>query len=416
MAINTNYASYGPGYAGALYTNGASTPVTIGTGDTARQSTLATKLREDVAVEVKLSPAALQALATLATATTENTEEAILAKLRTVLDEIFLSSTREAAAAGKVLPKDPAHRKTAQQAADFLAGAKDNPFAGKGQSDLALIVVDPDGKHTINERRAAFAEFTKQDNHRLSLELEISEEGRAAADAELPPSGDPARVATSRQATEYLNDKGANPFAGRTRDELTAIIYNDNGDYTRNERLAALTERSRLEDALRAGLAAPSDSVRRAADRETPLDGSPAHRDRARQATHFTYGLSANPFAGLTPEELNAVIFDESRTYTLNERRAAYAELSGTVPATARAGLALQQSVPGLVDQLGAYGADGAYSLASMRRVLAAQNSSLLLSLLNQPAGGSAGTAPFGVGQSASAQSGTGLLNSLFGF
>lgn len=404
MAINTNYSPYGQGYAAALYSGSASTPVTVGTGDTAKQTTLATKLREDVAVEVKLSPAALQALATLATATTENTEEAIVAKLRTVLDEIFLNSTREADAANKVLPKDPAHRKVAQQAADFLAGTEDNPFDGKGQSDLALIVVDPDRKYTINERRAAFAEFTQLDNHQLSLALEISEEGRAAADAELPPSNDPARVATSRQATDFLNDKGANPFVGRTRDELTAIIYNDTGDYTRNERLAALTERSKLEDAVRANLAAtPSDAARRNADREKPADGSPAHLDRARQATHFTYGLSANPFAGLTPEELNAIVYDESKTYTLNERRAAYAELSGTAPATAKAGLALQASVPGLMNH--AYGTDGAYSLASMHRVLEAQNTSLLLSLLNQPSAGGSSTG----------QPGYSLLNSLFG-
>lgn len=405
MAISTDYTPYGLGYSAALYKNGASTAVTVGTGDSAKQSTLATKLREDVAVEVKLSPAALQALATLATSNTQDTEEAIAAKLRAILDEIFLNSSREAGAADKVLPKDPARRKMAQDASTFLAGQGDNPFAGKGQSDLALIVVNPDGKYTINERRAAFLEFTKLDNHMLSLQLEVTEEGRAAADAELPPSGDAARIANARKATDFLNDKGPNPFAGKTRDELTAIIYNDNGDYTRNERLAALTERSKLEDAVRAGLANPSDAVRRAADREVPADGKPAHLDRARQATHFMYGLSANPFAGLTPEELNAIIFDETKSYTFNERRAALAQVTGMMPSTAEPGLALQESAPGLMQQLGSYGSDGAYSLASMRRVLAAQNTSMLLNLLNQP-GAQASGAPTGGG---------GLLNTLFG-
>ena len=404
MAISTDYTPYGLGYSSALYKNGASTAATIGTGANAKQTTLATKLREDVAVEVKLSPAALQALATLATANTQDTEEAIAAKLRSVLDDIFLESSREAGAANKALPKDPARRKIAEEAGAFLAGEGDNPFKGKGQADLALIVVNPTGGYTINERRAAFAEFTAQDNSRLSLELEISEEGRAAADAELPPSNDPARVANARKATEFLNDKGLNPFAGKTRDELTAVIYNDTGDYTRNERLAALTERARLEDAVRAKLASPSDAERRAADREKPATASPAHVDRARQATHFTYGLSANPFAGLTPEELNAIIFDESKTYTLNERRAAYAEFSGTTPSTAASGLQLQQAAPGLVDQLGAYGSDGAYSLTSMRRVLAAQNTSMLLNLLN-PSPATANESP-GSG---------GFLSSLFG-
>ena len=67
-----------------------------------------------------------------------------------------------------------------------------------------------------------------------------------------------------------------------------------------------------------------------------------------------------------------------------------------------QAGMTLQASMPGLMNY--AYN-DGAYSLASMRRALAAQNTSMLLGLLDQS--GSA---------TDNGQSGTGLLNSLFGF
>lgn len=392
MAISTNYTPYGQGYAAALYNSSASTAVTVGTGDKAKQTTLATKLREDLAVEVKLSPQALQALATLATSNTENTEEAILGKLKTVLLDIFLESTKESAAADKALPKDPAKRKAALQATDFLVGNADNPFAGQSQANLALVVVDPNGQYTVNQRRAAFAEFTKVDDDRLSTELEITEAGRAAADSELPPSNKPERVASAKQATAFLNDSAANPFAGKTRDELTAIIYNDTGDYTRNERLAALTERSRLEDVVRKELGGTPDQVqRRAADREVPANTDPARRERARQAMRFTYGLSPNPFAGLTREELNAVVFDESKTYTFNERRAAYAELSGTTPPTAKATQKLWPSMPGM-GQIDPFSSDGAYSLRSMQYILNSQNTSTLLGILSGTTAEGSGT------------------------
>jgi hypothetical protein len=391
MPISTTYTPYGQGYAAALLTNGASHAVTTGSGSTARQTTLATKLRQDVAVEVTLSPSALQALAQLATANTENTEAAITAKLKRVLDDIFLNSTKEAGAANKAAPKDAAQLKLHQQATDFLAGKADNPFAGKGQADLALIVVDPDGKYSINQRRAAFSEFTRLDDERLTAELELGDDvARAAADAELPPSNDPARIANARKATDYLADKTANPFAGKTRDELTAIIFNDMGDYTRNERLAALAERSVIEDKVRHELATtPGDLVRRQADREMPASSDPARLARAKQAMRFTYGLSPNPFDGLTREELNAIAYDESKTYTLNERRAAYAELSGITPPTAKAAQTLWPSMPARMKQFDPFSTDGAYSLANMRHMMNAQNTSTLLGLMGQPAGGS---------------------------
>lgn len=392
MPISTHYTPYGQGYASALLNNGASTAVTTGSGSTARQTTLATKLREEVAVEVTLSPSALQALATLATANTENTEAAITAKLKRVLDDIFLASTKEAGAANKAAPKDAAQLKLHQQATDFLTGKADNPFAGKGQADLALIVVDPDGRYTINQRRAAFAEFARLDGERLTQELELSDDAaRAAADAEVPPSGQAARIASAQKATQYLKDEAENPFAGKTRDELTAIVNNDNGDYTRNERLAALAERSLLEDAVRKGLAeTPADAVRRQADREMPATSDPARLARAKQAMRFTYGLSPNPFAGLTREELNAIVYDEAKTYTLNERRAAYAQLSGTTPSSAKTAQSLWPSLPGL-NQLDPFASGGAYSVKSMQQIMSARNTSTLLGLMGQPAAESSG-------------------------
>ena len=67
-------------------------------------------------------------------------------------------------------------------------------------------------------------------------------------------------------------------------------------------------------------------------DGEVPKTSDPELLARAKQATAFVNdaarGGSAikNPFAGLSPEQLANVIYDESGTYTVNERHAAWRE------------------------------------------------------------------------------------------
>ncbi|NIE76390.1 hypothetical protein F3J45_18305 [Pantoea sp. Ap-967] len=51
--------------------------------------------------------------------------------------------------------------------------------------------------------------------------------------------------------------------------------------------------------------------------------------ERARQATAFANGKGANPFAGLSTDQLSLIAYDEGGDFTVNERRAASFELSG---------------------------------------------------------------------------------------
>lgn len=74
-----------------------------------------------------------------------------------------------------------------------------------------------------------------------------SAEAIQLADAELPPSQEPQRLARARQATESLYGHAANPFAGLGRAELSAIVYDDSGAYTINERYAAANQRTELD-------------------------------------------------------------------------------------------------------------------------------------------------------------------------
>lgn len=69
----------------------------------------------------------------------------------------------------------------------------------------------------------------------------------AQADSEVPSSDDPQRLARARQATESLYGRAANPFAALSRAELSAIVFDESGAYTVNERYAAANQRTVLD-------------------------------------------------------------------------------------------------------------------------------------------------------------------------
>lgn len=62
-------------------------------------------------------------------------------------------------------------------------------------------------------------------------------------------------------------------------------------------------------------------------DAQVPDAEDPAHLARARQATAFLNAPNKpNPFKGLSQEQLALIAYDESSTFTVNERRAAWIE------------------------------------------------------------------------------------------
>ena len=69
----------------------------------------------------------------------------------------------------------------------------------------------------------------------------VFEQTKTARDAELPQSNDPQRLQQARQATAFLDGKGANPFSSLSREQLSLIIHDESGAFTVNERRAALT-------------------------------------------------------------------------------------------------------------------------------------------------------------------------------
>lgn len=61
-------------------------------------------------------------------------------------------------------------------------------------------------------------------------------------------------------------------------------------------------------------------------DVEVPNSNDPAHIKRAEQATKFVNDRGNNPFKGFAPDHHTLIIYDESGTFTTNERRAALSE------------------------------------------------------------------------------------------
>lgn len=82
-------------------------------------------------------------------------------------------------------------------------------------------------------------ELAKKGRYILTHIKRTTESEARIADNEIPKSDDPDRLARAKQATSYIYKQGPNPFANLSRDQLTAIIYDDSGAYTTNERVAA---------------------------------------------------------------------------------------------------------------------------------------------------------------------------------
>jgi hypothetical protein len=62
-------------------------------------------------------------------------------------------------------------------------------------------------------------------------------------------------------------------------------------------------------------------------DAEVPASDDPQALALAKQATAFTSHTGNNPFKGMSTEQLDAIAYDDSGNFTVNERRAAWSEV-----------------------------------------------------------------------------------------
>ncbi|PVZ20405.1 MULTISPECIES: hypothetical protein [unclassified Pseudomonas] len=112
------------------------------------------------------------------------------------------------------------------------------------------------------------------------------------------------QISSFSQALSDVATRAAERDATSTRDELSKIAY------------ATITKLS-------------GDSYQQnktAYDVELPNPDDPQRLAQAQQATNYTNGKGNNPFEGMPPDQLSLIIYDESGTFTTNERRAASRE------------------------------------------------------------------------------------------
>ncbi|HDS1736426.1 hypothetical protein [Pseudomonas sp. BP8] len=68
---------------------------------------------------------------------------------------------------------------------------------------------------------------------------------KIAHDAHVPETEDSQWLESARQATDFLNGRGQNPFEGMGQEQLSLIAYDEGGSFTVNERRAAMMETGR---------------------------------------------------------------------------------------------------------------------------------------------------------------------------
>lgn len=135
---------------------------------------------------------------------------------------------------------------TASVAAPQKTGSSDNasisPLA-QLLSDAAARAAKRDASTDRSGLKAIAEQVTR------AIHSPAFEQSKVERDAETPASDDPQRLEQARQATAFLNNKGSNPFAGMSMEQLSLIVHDDSGAFTVNERRAALVETGAQEEA-----------------------------------------------------------------------------------------------------------------------------------------------------------------------
>lgn len=116
---------------------------------------------------------------------------------------------------------------------------------GSQLSNAALLVKARYGSQSKQQLKTLYSETINR------LDGRQYNEHKATHNLEVPDSKDPQRLERAKQATYYVNNLGKNPFSGMPPEQLELIIFDDSGNFTTNERRAAMYESNRQEQAWR---------------------------------------------------------------------------------------------------------------------------------------------------------------------
>ncbi|WP_409275151.1 hypothetical protein [Pseudomonas sp. KCJK9111] len=116
------------------------------------------------------------------------------------------------------------------------------------QASLDLSTLSKQLASAAQRAAARDSQLSRQELAALASKIQMELGGSAYRltkplhDAHVPDTDDPELLARARQATDFLNGKGSNPFQKLTIEQLALIGYDEGGDFTHNERLAASRE------------------------------------------------------------------------------------------------------------------------------------------------------------------------------
>lgn len=169
--------------------------------------------------------------------------------------QITGATTQSRSIENKLMPAEPAEAKSA---GSRISG-------GVSEAQKASAVAEPTTISSLASRLSKAASSITQSTDRLDYKALNAKaeknlqtilypfvgEQKDAMAKQVPQPNDAVSSQSATAATAYLEGKGANPFAGLSREQLSTITNDDSGSFTVNERRAAHRQAHSEEEAWR---------------------------------------------------------------------------------------------------------------------------------------------------------------------
>lgn len=116
-------------------------------------------------------------------------------------------------------------------------------------SSLASLLSDAATRAEIRDASSSRSQLQSMAESLLTaIDGPVYTQNKAKHDQEIPDTQSTELLQLASKATDFLNGKTTNPFAGMQREQLALIAYDDGSAFTVNERRAALKEIGSQED------------------------------------------------------------------------------------------------------------------------------------------------------------------------
>lgn len=129
-----------------------------------------------------------------------------------------------------------------------VSSQRTGSFSNEADTKLALSALSRQLAAASERAAVRDSQLSRQELATLGARIQMDLGGvgyrltKPFHDAFVPDTDDQERLARAEQATAFVNGRGDNPFKALTLEQLSLIGYDEGGDFTYNERLAASRE------------------------------------------------------------------------------------------------------------------------------------------------------------------------------